>query len=222
MAGRNLSADIYETLSKRINTWEYPPGRRLIEEEISAQFEVSRSPVREALNKLVEEGLVRKEERRGYEVRSVDLREINELYDTRLVLELAVLERICAVGMDESVRAGLEKRWRELLAALPELAEEAVLEDERFHETLAECGGNRIMMGLLKDIDRRIHFVRLSDITDPERLRTTCTDHLDILEAVGRGDGGLAAELLRRNIEWGREKVSAALKDALARAHGIF
>lgn len=222
MAGRNLSADIYETLSRRINTWEYPPGRRLIEEDMCAQFEVSRSPVREALNKLVEAGLVRKEERRGYEVRSVDVREINELYDTRVVLELAALERICSGGMDDGIRASLKSRWEELLAALPELAEEAVLEDERFHETLAECAGNRIIMNILKDIDRRIHFVRLSDITDPERLRTTCTDHLEILEAIGRGDSGRAAELLRRNIEWGREKVSAALKDALARAHGIF
>ena len=222
MAGRNLSGDIYETLTRRINTWEYPPGHRLIEEDVSAEFEVSRSPVREALNMLVESSLIQKEERKGYTVRRIDCREINELYDTRLVLELATIDRICRNGMDEGIRSNLENRWRELLNALPSMAEEAALEDERFHEALAEAASNRVMGRILKDIDRRIHFVRISDITDPERLRTTCVDHLEILDAIRHRDAERGAQIITRNIEWGREKVSAALKDALARAHGIF
>jgi len=221
MAGRNLSGDIYETLTARITAWDYPPGHRLTEEDLSAEFAVSRSPVREALNKLVQAALVEKEERKGYRVRRMDLREVNELYDTRLVLELAVMDLVCSHGFDPTVRLKLEKRWRELLNALPAMAHEAALEDENFHEALADAGGNRVIRQLLKDIDRQIHFVRLSDITDPERLRTTCMDHLEILDAIGRSDKSAAAAVVRRNIEWGREKVSAALKDALARAHGI-
>ncbi len=221
MAGRNLSGVIYDQLATRINTWIYPPGHRLIEDAISAEFGVSRSPVREALNMLVEAALVEKEECKGYLVRRMDMRNINELYDTRLVLELAIIDLICKNGMDETILGSLEKRWRELLNALPDMAREAALEDEQFHETIAEAGGNQVIKQLLSDIDRRIHFVRISDITDPDRLKTTCIDHLEILDALGKKDHTLAAAAIKRNIQWGRQQVSAALRDALARVYGV-
>lgn len=221
MSGRNLSGGIYETLTDRIHSWSYPPGQRLTEEELCSEFSVSRSPVREALGMLVEADLVEKEDRKGYRVRRVDLREVNECYDARLVLEVAVAEKLCADGMDETLRSSMVARWRELSDLMPAVAESAALEDENFHETLASAAGNRVIQRLLKDVDRRVHFVRLSDITDPERLRTTCSDHLEILDALGRRDRAAAVSVLRRNIEWGREKVQTAIKEALARAHGL-
>lgn len=219
--GRNLSAEVYETLSERIRTWLYPPGHRLTEEELCNEFGMSRSPIREALNMLVEAGLVDKAERKGYRVRRIDLQELQDLYETRLVLELAVVERLCAKGMRPALLQMLRKRWQELLDALPAMAHEAALEDEHFHEALAAEAGNRVMQRLLKEIDRSIHFVRLSDITDPERLKKTCSDHLEILDALERCDMKRAQELTRENILWGKEKVANALKEALIRAHGL-
>lgn len=221
MTRRNMSGEIYKTLSHRINTWVYPPGQRLTEQEISDEFKVSRSPVREALNMLVEASLMDKMEHKGYAVRHVDIREINELYDTRLVLELAVIDIVCKNGMDESLRSHLTQRWQQLYDALPNMAEQAALEDERFHEILAEAAQNRVMQRMLKDIDQQIHFVRLSDITDPERLKTTCLDHLAILDAIGRRDREAAASSIQRNIEWGKEKVDTAIREALVHAHCI-
>jgi DNA-binding GntR family transcriptional regulator len=74
---------------------------------------------------------------------------------------------------------------------------------------------------MLDFVDKRIHFVRLADITNPDRLKTTCLDHLAILRAVRERDPALGAEAVRRNIEWGRKNVEAALKDALIRAYRI-
>jgi DNA-binding GntR family transcriptional regulator len=216
-----MSVEIYKTLSKRINTWKYPPGHRFTEEEISAEFKVSRSPVREAFNMLVEATLLEKREHKGYTVRRVDTREIMELYDTRIVLELAVIQIVCRSGMDEQARLALGARWQRLLDNLPEMAEESVLEDERFHETLAEASQNRVMQRILKDIDKKIHFVRLADITDSDRLKTTCIDHLAILEAIKHRDCEKAGEILKRNIEWGKEKVDSAIREALIRAHSM-
>lgn len=221
MTRRNMSGEVYETLFHRISTWAYPPGQRLTEQEISDEFKVSRCPVREALNMLVEASLVEKVEHKGYAVRRVDIREINELYDTRLVLELAVIKIICTNGMDESVRSRLAQRWQQLYDSLPSMAEGAALEDERFHETLAEAAQNRVMQRMLKDIDRQIHFVRLSDITDPERFKTTCLDHLAILDALASQDCEAALAAVRRNIEWGKARVDTAIRDALMRAHGL-
>jgi DNA-binding GntR family transcriptional regulator len=222
MASKNLSGEIYNTLTTRINTWVYPPGHRLTEEDLSAEFQVSRSPVREALNMLVEASLIEKEERKGYRVRKMSLKEINDLYDTRKMLEQAVIDRVCVNVIDPEILDDLERRWKNILKSLPAMASEAALEDEKFHETLAQVAGNRVIQRILKDIDLQIHFVRLSDITDPDRLKKTCEDHLAILDALRQRDRERAKKIIRDNIEWGREKVAAALKDALARAHGIF
>ncbi len=219
MADESLSFDVYTRLSERILKWEYPPGHRLTEEALCAEFSVSRSPVREALGMLAERGLVDKKARQGYSVRRLDLKEINEYYDVRIILEVAVIENLCLNGMDAAVLDALQKRWTTLRDGLPELAPDAATEDEDFHRSLAKACGNGVLCSLLGKIDSRIHFVRIADITDPERLKTTCTDHLEIIGALRRRDAAAATALLRRNIEWGKKNVEAAIRDALVRAH---
>lgn len=222
MAEGSLGWQVYTTLSERILGMLYPPGHRLTEGALCAQFGVSRSPVREALGMLVESGLVDKRARQGYSVRRLDLREIEELYDVRLVLELAVIERVCARGMDGTELDRLERTWRELDASVPAMAAMSANladRDEEFHATLARAAGNGVLQQMLDFVNRRIHFVRLSDITNPERLRTTCRDHLEILAAIRERDEERAARAVRHNIEWGRSNVEAALKDALFRAY---
>ncbi len=219
MAEENLSVDVYAQLSERILRWELPPGTRLTEEGLCAEFSVSRSPVREALGQLVVAGLVIKKARHGYSVRRIDLREINELYDVRLLLERSVVDRICRNGMAEARLNELEVVWRTWKLQLPELSPLAAQADEEFHELLALESGNAVLTKLLEDIDRRIHFVRLSDITNPARFEQTCSDHLEILASIRTRDSARALAALERNIEWGRKNVEAAFKDALARAY---
>jgi DNA-binding GntR family transcriptional regulator len=221
MPDDSLSREIYSSLSERILSLEYPPGHRLTEEALCAEFRVSRSPVREALGRLVENGLIDKQARQGYSVRRFDLREIHDLYDVRLVLELAIVERVCARGMEPDEVMRLERYWRGLHDGLPRMAERLVESDEEFHEVLARAAGNRVLQQMLKQVEKRIHFVRLADITDPERLRTTCLDHLAILRAIRERNPAQAAAAIRRNIEWGRSNVEAAVKDALIRAHKL-
>ena len=213
------STDIYNTLSSRINTWAYSPGYRLTEEELCAEFEVSRSPVREALNGLVSSRLVVKEPHKGYMVRQIDLQEVNELYDTRLVLELAVVETLCKQGVEAQLLKELKERWQSLIAKLPDGLGVCAKEDELFHKTLCDAAGNLVMSQILDDIAWRIHFVRLSDITDPDRLKITCQDHLDLLSALEKRNVEEAKKIVRRNILWGKEKVDSAIKEALFHAH---
>ena len=219
MVEGNLSREIVISLSERILSLAYPPGHRLTEEALCAEFKVSRSPVREALGMLVENGLIDKKARSGYSVRRLDLQEIDELYDARLVLELAVIQRVCEKGMETDELARLESDWRGRYDHLPRMGERLADTDEQFHEILARCAGNRVLQQMLDFVDKRIHFVRLADITNPDRLKTTCLDHLAILRAVRERNPALGAEAVRRNIEWGRTNVEAALKDALIRAY---
>lgn len=215
----NLSEDICTQLSERILKWKYPPGFRFTEVNLCEQFKVSRSPVREALGMLVERGLVEKKARQGYSVRRLDLEEINELYDVRLVLELSVVERLCRIGINPELIDQLESQWREYRNNLPEVSERAGLADEEFHEILAREAGNSVLKRILAEVDQKIHFVRSADIVNPDRLMQTCIDHLELLEALKCRDRELASAVLIRNIDWGRKNVESAIKDALIHAH---
>jgi DNA-binding GntR family transcriptional regulator len=213
-----LSAEVFAALKERIIRWEYLPAHRFTEEELSEEFGVSRSPIREALQMLVENGLVTKEPYRGYTVRQPDLKEIHDLYDVRQALELFAVEWLAGHGMPQSEWAELSHTWQNIAHNLPQNMAHFAESDEAFHEKLAECTGNQALVQYLRNIDERLHFVRLTDITTPERLCATCEQHLKILECVRSGDVRCAREAMRQNIEDGRQNVEQAVKEALARS----
>jgi DNA-binding GntR family transcriptional regulator len=219
MAKSSLSQRVFSQLSERILRWDYLPGYRLTEEGLCAEFSMSRSPIREALNALVENGLVEKRPRAGYQVKLLDFQEIDELYDLRLALEEFVVNRLCRQGMDRKRIDELFAYWSDLQSGLPGTASLVPASDEKFHETLASFAKNGALSKAIKDIDRRIHFVRLADITSPERVKSTCAEHLELLDAIRDKDAPRALDVLRRNINGGRSSVELAIKEALAHAY---
>lgn len=215
----NISTDIFNTLKERIVRWDYAPGHRLTEESLCEEFEVSRSPIREALRMLVENGLVDKEPHRGYAVHQPDMAKIHELYDVRMALELFAVEQLARNGMPENDWQRLLSTWEGILAGLPEMKADFSRKDEEFHETLAQATGNQAMIQILGDIDERLHFIRMSDITTTERLRTTCEQHIKILECIRDRTVECAREALQMNILEGRANVEQAVRQALAQAY---
>jgi len=213
-----LSADVFAVLKERIIRWEYSPAHRFTEEELSEEFGVSRSPIREALHMLVENGLVTKEPYRGYTVRQPDLREIHDLYDVRQALELFAVEWLATHQMPDAEWNELHNTWQDILHNLPEYTADFAEIDEAFHERLAGCTGNQALLQYLHIIDERLHFIRMTDITTPARLCATCEQHLKILECVRDGDVRCAREAMKMNIEGGRQNVEQAVKEALARS----
>ncbi|RCK73827.1 MAG: Transcriptional regulator, GntR family [Anaerolineae bacterium] len=216
--GTVLSSEIFNVLKERIICWKYPPGYRFLEEELCAEFGVSRSPIRETLQMLAENGLVIKEPHRGYMVRQPDMEEINQLYDIRIALESFVVEWLAIHGMPEEVWEELYTFWQQVLLNTPPLLVDFAEKDEAFHETLAECTGNRILLSYLKSVNERLHFIRMTDITNIDRLRVTCDQHLQVLERIKNGDVQGAQQAIRLNIEGGRQKVAQAYMEALSQA----
>jgi DNA-binding GntR family transcriptional regulator len=213
-----LSADVFAALKERIIRWEYSPAHRFTEEELCEEFGVSRSPVREALHMLVENGLVMKEPYRSYTVRQPDLEEIHDLYDVRLALELFTVEWLTTHGMPDAEWRQWHDTWQNILDHPPEHAADLAEKDESFHEKLAECTGNQALTQYLRGIDERLHFVRLTDITTMARICATCEQHLKILDCVRNKDVHYAREAMRQNIESGRQNVEGSIKEALARS----
>ncbi|HSV85796.1 MAG TPA: GntR family transcriptional regulator [Levilinea sp.] len=214
-----LSTDLFNTLKGRIIRWGYAPGHRLTEDGLCAEFGVSRSPVREALHMLVENGLVEKEPYRGYSVKQPDMREILDLYDVRLALELFVVAQLARNGLAQTLYDQLAVTWQVMLEGLPLMDTDFPAKDEEFHETLALATGNNALVQSLRSIDERLHFIRANDITSTKRLRITCEQHLNILKCIQERNVECAQEALRMNIMHGRTNVEEEVKEAIARAY---
>jgi DNA-binding GntR family transcriptional regulator len=215
-------AEIFAVLKGRIVRWEYPPGYRFTEEALCREFGVSRSPLREVLRMLEEHGLVDKVPYRGCTVKQPNLQEIGELYDVRLILETAVVERLATQGLPPDLRARLTATWARLarVTSYAEVDGARLADDDRaFHEELAAAAGNRALLDLLRGINDRLHFIRMTDITTVERLWETCAQHVRILDHIAAGDVALAREAMRANIEGARAHVRSAIKEVLARAY---
>jgi DNA-binding GntR family transcriptional regulator len=217
----NLGGAIVATLKERIIAWQYPPEHRLTEEGLCQEFGVSRSPVREALRVLVNNGFVRRTPTRGYAVKQVNLREIEELYAVRLALELFVVENLAERGVPPEALAAIKRPWDAIRRDPNRKGEEMAEFDARFHESLSELFGNATLLQHLKAINERLFVVRMIDFGKPHRVENTCAQHLRILARIAARDSAGARKAMLRNIEDGRAIVRAAIGDALARAHAI-
>ena len=225
MGGRqfsNLSASIVATLKERIIHWEYPPEHRLTEADLCQKFGVSRSPVREALRTLATDGFLKKMPNRGYAVKQYNLREIEELYEVRLALELFVVECLAKRGTakKDDIDA-LKETWSSLLKGSSKKDEELARLDTLFHETLAQAAGNKSLLRQLRAINERLLLFRMIDFGKAHRVESTCHQHLEILKRIAAKDISGARKAMQRNIDEGRNNVHAAIKDALARAYSF-
>jgi DNA-binding GntR family transcriptional regulator len=129
------------------------------------------------------------------------------------------MERVCQDGMDEAQLGPLEQEWTRLLNNLPAMGTYPVDEDEAFHQSFAAATGNQTLKNMLQSINDRIRFVRVADIRTPQRMRDTCLEHLEIIDAVRLRDSARAIALVRSNIEAGKVSIKAAIMEALVRAH---
>ena len=217
---RDLSGEVVERLKRRIIRWAYPPGHRFIEQELSKEFRVSRSPVREALQILWANGFVEQTPGRGYRVYQLGSDEVHELYEVRLALELFTLEKLLSGSVANEELEALGRPWKGAALGLSKTAEELAQMDRSFHETLAELTGNRALTRHLHEINDRLHLFRIMDFGAPERVSTTCAQHLEILNCLKTGALEGAKQWMRDNIAEGRKNVQTVIKDALA--HSFF
>lgn len=217
-SAKNLSESVYRVLKSDIFEFRLLPGTRFSENEVASRTRVSRTPVREALFRLEREGYVQVHAKSGWSVRPLDFDLLDHLYDLRLVLETAAVQRLCA-GDPKAALAGLEKVW--LVAPRSRLTDGARVArlDEEFHSTLVEAAGNPELSRVHHSITERIRIVRRLDFTHPERVVYTYLEHGQILRAVLARRPARAVQLLARHIEGSRNEVRKISLHRLHLAH---
>jgi DNA-binding GntR family transcriptional regulator len=206
---RSLADEVYQQLKRDVADFRLVPGDRFTENELCDRLGVSRTPVREALLRLQQEGFVEVLFRSGWRVLPFDFDQFEQLYDLRMVLETTAVHRLC--GDDRRVdRELLDKLAATWLVAAGERSTDGVAVarwDEDFHCLLVAAAGNAEMARVHREVTDRIRIIRRLDFTRGDRIETTYDEHAKILRAIQRRRGDQAALLIRAHIETSQAEV---------------
>jgi DNA-binding GntR family transcriptional regulator len=185
------------------------PGDRFTENELSERLGVSRTPVRQALFRLQQEGYVEVLFRSGWRVLPFDFDQFEQLYDLRMVLETTAAQRLCTDGerVDRELLDALVAFWLVPVAERSADMLEVSLRDEAFHCSLVAAAGNAEMARVHRDVTDRIRIIRRLDFTKQARIDATYDEHAKILKAIRAKRGDQAAMLLRAHIETSQAEV---------------
>jgi DNA-binding GntR family transcriptional regulator len=211
-AADSLVDSAYQRLRQRILDNEWPPGARALEQELALELGMSRTPVREALIRLSNEGLVEVVPRHGVRVLPVSAADMDEIYRVIGSLEATAAEIIAERRPKAAELKPLEEATRAMDAALKadDLMAWAAA-DERFHRTLVELAGNRLLAGIVYNFWDRAHRARMFT----QRLRAkpvnSTQDHLELVRALKRGDKQAAREIHLAHRERARVELTAIL-----------
>jgi DNA-binding GntR family transcriptional regulator len=184
------------------------PGVRLVHQDLADQLSVSRTPVRESLERLYQEGYAGRRSRRGYFVAEVGTSQVKDLYGTREALEIYALQSVCARGFTTHEIEALEKLNDDYAKMFPASVSRARLQvDQSFHRTLASFSGNEHLCKTLIDVFERIELKRRLDGYGLVVGDKPLNDHLDIVAAIKNRDYAKAESVLREHIRQGSERL---------------
>jgi GntR family carbon starvation induced transcriptional regulator len=218
--GLPVAEHVYRELRKAIVGCEFEPGERLRVEELTQRFRVSSSPVREALNRLAEQGIVRNLENRGFRVALLTPEVVDDLVRVRLLVETEALRESIAGGGDEW-EAGVVAAAHSLALVERRLGDAPkVLDDDwstrhrAFHLSLYAGCTSEILRDLVDVLfDRAEHYRRWA-AKHRQASRRKHDEHQKLMAAALSRDSDKAVELLRRHIARTGELVSSALTGA--------
>lgn len=212
---RRIADEVHARLRDEIIDGSRPAGMRLSVPAIAERFRVSRSPVRDAVLRLIQDRLAKEEPRRGAVVASIGLEELAALYEVREVLE----------GL--AARLAVENAGRRLVRALREVLtehEDAVSgedlkrhteADMRFHALIREAAGNSEAIRLLEEIQTRVRLA-MRTTSHTAGPRRAMADHQAILRAIDAGDAEAAEAAARAHVARLREALLAQAGEAVA------
>lgn len=209
---------IYKEVKAMASAYELRPGERINEGALAKKLDVSRTPLREALNRLSVEGLLEVHSGKGFFRRPLDPHEVFDLYQLRVVIECAAV-RLAVQHADDAAIEELMRFLEETAGEQPALsASDLVYLDEQFHERLSAMSGNAEIGRVLRNINARIQFVRWIDMGRRGRAATQA-EHMEILQSLKLRDTDRCVAVVTRHIERRLEEITVAIREGFSRIY---
>jgi DNA-binding GntR family transcriptional regulator len=206
----NLSTELSVRLRKMIVDGELPAGGRINEVHLSALLGVSRTPLREALTTLAQEGALASVPRIGWFVRPLTLDEFEQIYPIRSFLDPEALR---LAGCPSAHRLRRLRKINDRIVAEPEPEPEAIISlDDEWHMTLLETCPNTVLLDLIRQFMWRTRRYELALMREGENVSVAIGGHERIIAALDRGDLEGACTALRKNMATGSRPISDWLR----------
>ncbi len=201
---RSMGDATYDSLKEAIVKGDIAPGQRLIESQLSTQMNVSRIPVREAIKKLEQDGLIERTDKRGFIVKDMSREEIEETLGLR-----ALLESYAAYLATERMTKVLFKKLEDSIAAYRQSlevgdTEKLMQHNTQFHEIIYKTAGSQKLYALINNFRDFIYRYRKPLLDNPDYARVSLVDHEEMLAAMREKDMEKVERLVRKHILRGR------------------
>lgn len=209
----SLVEHAYAALRRRILDNVYPPGMQTLEQTLAAELGISRTPVREALIRLQQEGLVEVIPRHGMRVLPVSPADMKDIYEMLTALEAMAAELVVRRAPAAAELQPLVDATRDMAKALKADDLDAwAFADERFHRHLIELTGNRLLIEAVLNCWDRAHRARMVTLRMRPKPAHSTQEHMDVVDMIRKGDARGAFEAHRRHRERGSRELLAILE----------
>lgn len=200
----------YEWIRRRILDNVWPPGHRALEQEVALELGMSRTPVREALVRLQNDGLVEVVPRHGMRVLPVSPQDMREIYEVLTALECMAAEIVARRKPGDAELQTLTQATADMDEALARDDLEAwAAADERFHVSLVELSGNRALANTVWNYWDRAHRARMLSLRLRPKPVNSTHEHMQMVERLRAGDVAGAAAVTRAHRERANQELVA-------------
>jgi len=210
VAARSQSEEAYARILERIVSLEMPPGSVVNEARLREELKIGRTPIREALQRLARENLVRSVPHRGTFVTDVNITDLARITEVRVVLETHAA-RLAAEKLGSADRKAIQALLEEVKRGEITGQRDLMHLDQRIHRAIYRAARNPYLESTLEryfNLSLRLWYL----VLDREvRLREAVDEHVELLRAIAGGDGELASTIMRRHVTNFEREIRKAL-----------
>lgn len=203
MAKQTLKTKAYEKIRKNITYCKYEPGSIITEEILQTELNISRTPIREAINRLEQEGLVTIKPKKGIAISSLNFEEVGMLYEIRLLLEPYAI-RTYGNRIPQNTYIEFYKHFTDLLNSNTNESDFEI--DDRFHQIFYNASQNSYLLEMNNRLSSQVTRLRiLTRIQEKSELIETTHEHIAIVNSCLQSNWDKAADLSKEHLERSRE-----------------
>ena len=204
-------SDVYNVIRNMAISYDFKPGERINEVQLAKQLGVSRTPLREAMQKLVSEKLLRWERNKGFFCHMLNEKEVFNLFEFRKIIEEQAAYLSVKRATDDELLA-VKKIALEYSNISNDVSKEKLIAmDQQIHESMVALSGNHELLSTLRQINQRIYFIRWVNIAN--RPTDNHTDHLDYIDALLERNAEKAVSIISQHIERRQEQIAEFIRE---------
>lgn len=199
---KRLADQVYDQLLDAIHNGGIKPNDQIVQEKLAEQFDISRTPVREALLRLEQERIIEVAKRGGFKIRVISERETEEIYQARSAIESYAI-RMLALDHTEELLSGLRERIRKAETIKTHTVKAYFKANQTIHRSFVEATENRYLLEMFDNTwNRGTSFSLFATIKDVD-LAKSLGDHESLVDAIATGDAEHAANKMMEHIDGG-------------------